>query len=42
MITLLAAAKGWHDLIMPGVLAGIFGYAPGTFTGTAVYQWWGG
>ncbi len=34
----LAAAKGWRDLIMPGVLVGVFGYALGTFVGTAVYR----
>lgn len=36
----LAAAKGWHDLVTPGVLVGVFGYALGTFAGTAVYHLW--
>lgn len=36
----LAAAKGWRDLITPGVLVGVFGYAIGTFAGTAVYRFW--
>ena len=36
----LAAAKGWRELITPGVLIGVFGYALGTFAGTAVYQFW--
>lgn len=34
----LAAAKGWRDLITPGVLVGVFGYALGTLAGTAVYR----
>lgn len=34
----LAAAKGWRDLIMPGVLVGVFGYALGTIVGTMVYR----
>ena len=38
----LAAAKGWRDLIMPGVLVGVFGYALGTFIGTAVYRFYDG
>lgn len=36
----LAAAKGWHDLVTPGVLVGVFGYALGTFAGTAVFHLW--
>lgn len=36
----LASAKGWRDLITAGVLVGVFGYALGTFAGTAVYQFW--
>jgi uncharacterized membrane protein len=36
----LAAAKGWRDLVTPGVLVGLFGYALGTFAGTAVYRFW--
>ncbi|MGR9052546.1 MAG: DUF819 family protein, partial [Gammaproteobacteria bacterium] len=34
----LAAAKGWRDLITPGELVGVFGYALGTLAGTAVYR----
>ena len=37
----LAAARGWHDLVTPGVLVGVLGYALGTFSGTAVYHLWG-
>jgi uncharacterized membrane protein len=37
----LAAARGWHDLVPPGVLVGVFGYALGTFTGTAIFHLWG-
>ena len=36
----LAAAKGWKDLVTPGVLVGVFGYAIGTIIATAVYQFW--
>lgn len=36
----LAAAKGWKDLVTPGVLVGVLGYAIGTIIATAVYQWW--
>ncbi|MBT8094686.1 MAG: DUF819 family protein [Gammaproteobacteria bacterium] len=35
----LAAARGWHDLVTPGVLVGVLGYALGTFAGTAVFHW---
>ena len=35
----LAAAKGWSNLVTPGVLVGVLGYALGTLIGTAVYQW---
>lgn len=38
----LAAAKGWKDLVTPGVLVGVFGYALGTIIATAVYQFWTG
>jgi len=38
----LAAAKGWKDLVTPGVLVGVFGYAIGTVIATAVYQLWPG
>lgn len=34
----LAAAKGWRDLVTPGVLAGVLGYALGTFLGVGVFQ----
>jgi uncharacterized membrane protein len=37
----LAAARGWHDLVTPGVLVGVLGYALGTFAGTAIFQLWG-
>ncbi len=37
----LAAARGWHDLVTPGVLAGVLGYALGTFAGTAMFHLWG-
>ncbi|MBT8080241.1 MAG: DUF819 family protein [Gammaproteobacteria bacterium] len=35
----LASAKGWRDLIIPGVLAGSFGYASGSFIGVMVTEW---
>lgn len=35
----LASAKGWKDLLIPGVLAGSFGYAIGSFIGVAVTEW---
>jgi len=37
----LAATKGWHNLVTPGVLVGVLGYALGTFTGTMIYRYWG-
>ncbi len=37
----LAAAKGWRDLVTPGVLAGVLGYAIGTPLGIAMYAAWG-
>ncbi len=37
----LAAAKGWHDLVTPGVLVGVLGYALGTLIGTAVFHIFG-
>ena len=37
----LAAARGWHHLVSPGVLVGVLGYAFGTFVGTAVFRLWG-
>jgi uncharacterized membrane protein len=33
----LAAAKGWRDLVTPGVLMGVLGYAVGTVLGTTVF-----
>ena len=33
----LAAARGWHDLVTPGVLVGVLGYALGTFVGTGLF-----
>lgn len=35
----LASAKGWKDLLIPGVLAGSFGYAIGSFIGVSVLEW---
>ncbi|MCH7502505.1 MAG: DUF819 family protein [Proteobacteria bacterium] len=35
----LASAKGWRDLLIPGVLAGSFGYAFGSFVGVSVVEW---
>ena len=35
----LASAKGWKDLLIPGVLAGSFGYAVGSFIGVGVTEW---
>jgi len=35
----LASAKGWRDLLIPGVLAGSFGYAIGSFIGVSVVEW---
>jgi uncharacterized membrane protein len=37
----LAATRGWHSLVTPGVLVGVLGYALGTFLGTIVYRYWG-
>lgn len=37
----LAAARGWNDLVTPGVLVGVLGYALGTFIGTAIFHVWG-
>jgi uncharacterized membrane protein len=36
----LAAAKGWKDLVTPGVLVGVLGYVIGTIIATGVYQFW--
>ena len=35
----VASAKGWHDLVIPGVLAGSFGYAIGSFVGVSIVEW---
>lgn len=35
----LASAKGWRDLLIPGILAGSFGYAIGSFIGVTLVQW---
>jgi uncharacterized membrane protein len=35
----LASAKGWGDLVTPGILAGSFGYAIGSFVGVRVATW---
>lgn len=35
----IASAKGWRDLVVPGVLAGSFGYAVGSFIGISVWEW---
>jgi uncharacterized membrane protein len=35
----IAAAKGWRNLLIPGVLAGSFGYAIGSFVGISVVEW---
>ena len=37
----LAATKGWRDLVTPGVLVGVLGYALGTFLGTIIFRYWG-
>ena len=36
----LAATRGWRDLVTPGVLVGVLGYALGTFVGTALFRLW--
>ena len=33
----LAAAKGWTDLVTPGVLAGVLGYVIGTAIALGIY-----
>lgn len=35
----LAAARGWKDLVTPGVLVGVLGYALGTFIGTLIFKY---
>jgi len=36
----LAAAKGWKNLVTPGVLVGVLGYAIGTPIANLVFQFW--
>lgn len=36
----MAATKGWHDQVTPGVLVGVLGYALGTVIGTTLFQLW--
>ncbi len=35
----LASAKGWRDLLIPGLLLGSLGYAGGSFIGVSVVEW---
>ena len=35
----LASAKGWRDLLIPGLLLGSLGYAVGSFIGVGVVDW---
>jgi uncharacterized membrane protein len=35
----IASAKGWSHLMVPGLLAGSFGYAIGSFVGMGVVEW---
>lgn len=35
----IATAKGWRDLVVPGTLAGSFGYAIGSFIGISVWEY---
>lgn len=37
----LAATKGWNNLVTPGVLVGVLGYALGTLIGTLIFKYWG-
>ena len=34
----LAARSGWHELVTPGILCGIFGYLSGNFLGAGVFE----
>tara|TARA_R110002072_G_scaffold101710_1_gene224050 strand:- start:661 stop:1335 length:675 start_codon:yes stop_codon:yes gene_type:complete len=38
----LAAAKGWKNLVTPGVLVGVLGYAIGTPIANLVFEFWPG
>ncbi len=35
----IASAKGWRELLIPGVLCGSLGYAIGSFIGVALAEW---
>ena len=35
----LASAKGWRDLLIPGILCGSLGYGIGSFIGVRVTTW---
>ncbi len=35
----IASAKGWRELLIPGVLCGSLGYAIGSFIGVALVEW---
>ena len=35
----LAAGRGWHGLVTPGLLTGVFGYVVGNFLGVSVFAW---
>jgi uncharacterized membrane protein len=35
----IASAKGWRELLIPGVLAGSLGYAIGSFIGVTLVEW---
>jgi uncharacterized membrane protein len=37
----IASAKGWNELLIPGVLAGSLGYVIGSFIGVSVAAWFG-
>ena len=34
----MAATKGWHDQVTPGVLVGVMGYALGTLVGSLIFN----
>jgi len=35
----IASAKGWRDLIVPGIMAGTIGNAAGSFLGVSMWSW---
>ncbi len=37
----IASAKGWRDLLIPGILAGSLGNAIGSFIGVSIAEWLG-